>query len=155
MHQCNSVFSLNEQHWSSLSSYRAGGGLEGPGGAADAVAVVSMVGGEAGGAGRERRGHGEGAARRGRLRHALLRASVAAVVVAAVAAVAVLKLEAEYIKKKNRVSVFLRVRVIEKIKHGNKPERVSAAVLAAAANHLPPSQPPLHQLTSCPLCLHA
>lgn len=39
-------------------SYGAGGSLERPGGAADAVAVISVVGGEAGGAGREGRGHG-------------------------------------------------------------------------------------------------
>lgn len=65
-----------------------------------------MVGGEAGRAGGERRGHGEGAARRGRLRHALLRASVAAVVVAAVAAVAVLKLEAEKQNKTGFQSFF-------------------------------------------------
>ena len=50
-------------------SYRAGGSLERPGWAADAVAVISMVGGQTGGAGGEGGGHREGSAGGVGLRH--------------------------------------------------------------------------------------
>lgn len=68
----------------SRRSYWAGRGLGGPGGAADAVAVVAVIRGQTGWAGRERGGHGEGTARRGWLGRALLRGSAAVTAVVAV-----------------------------------------------------------------------
>lgn len=70
------------------SSYGTGRGLERPGGAADAVAVVSMVGGQAGRAGGEGGGHRQGTAWGGRLGRTLLGAAGAVVV-----AVAILELD--------------------------------------------------------------
>jgi len=97
IYSCNSCTYCTHHTSNSVpasGAYRTGGGLEGPGGAADAVAVVSVVRGQAGWAGREGGGHGQGAAWRGRLGHALLGAAAAAavVVVVVVAAVAVLEL---------------------------------------------------------------
>lgn len=66
------------------SSYWAGRGLGGPGRAADAVAVVSVVRGQAGWAGRERGGHREGTARRGWLGCTLLGGAAAVTAVVAV-----------------------------------------------------------------------
>lgn len=65
-----------------LSSYWAGWGLEWPGRAADAVAVISMVGRQAGGARGQGRGNGEGSSWRGRLGHTLLGTAATAVAVA-------------------------------------------------------------------------
>lgn len=65
-------------------SYGAGGGLEWPGGAADAVAVVAVVGRQAGRAGGQGGGYGQGTAWRGRLGHALLGATAAVIVAVAV-----------------------------------------------------------------------
>lgn len=65
------------------SSYGARRGLGRPGWAADTVAVISMIRGQAGWAGGEGGGHGEGAARRGWLGCTLLWG--AAAVTAAVA----------------------------------------------------------------------
>lgn len=66
------------------SSYWAGRGLGGPGRAADAVAVVSMVRGQAGWAGREWGGHREGTTWRGWLQCTLLRGTAAVTAVVAV-----------------------------------------------------------------------
>lgn len=66
------------------SSYWAGWGLGGPGRAADAVAVVSVVRGQAGWAGREGGGHREGTARRGWLGCTLLGGAAAVTAVVAV-----------------------------------------------------------------------
>lgn len=66
------------------SSYWAGRGLGGPGWAADAVAVVSVIRGQAGWAGREGGGHREGTARRGWLGCTLLRGAAAVTAVVAV-----------------------------------------------------------------------
>lgn len=60
----------NKQTNPVCGSYRAGGGLERPRWAADAVAVIAVVWREAGGAGGEGGGHGQGAAWSGRLGHA-------------------------------------------------------------------------------------
>lgn len=68
-------------------SYGARRGLGGPGWAADTVAVVSVIRGQAGRAGREGGGHGKGTARRGWLGCTLLRGAAAVT-----AAVAVLEL---------------------------------------------------------------
>lgn len=66
------------------SSYRTGGGLEWPRGAADAVAVVPVVRRQAGRAGGEGGGYGQGTARRGWLGHTLLGATAAVIVAVAV-----------------------------------------------------------------------
>lgn len=65
-------------------SYRAGGGLERPGGAADAVAVVAMVGRQAGWAGGEGGGDWQGTPWRGWLGHTLLRCTAAVIVAVAI-----------------------------------------------------------------------
>lgn len=66
------------------SSYWAGRGLGGPGWAADTVAVVSVIRGQAGWAGREGGGHREGTARRGWLGCTLLRGTTAVTAVVAI-----------------------------------------------------------------------
>lgn len=63
-------------------SYWAGRGLGRPGGAADAVAVVSMIRGQTGWAGREGGGHRQGATRCGWLGCTLLGGAAAVTAVA-------------------------------------------------------------------------